>query len=117
MSAYEETIQMISRNATGKEIDLSRQPVWNFGVVMYNCTEWRRLGMTERYHTWLRADYALHLWPEDSLSYGLGIPYLAFEGVVVCWNDLVAAPFRDGMPPPLQPEPEREAEPEPEPEP
>ena len=97
MSAYEETIQQISRNATGKEIDLSRQPVWNFGVVMYNCTEWRRLGMTERYHTWLRADYALHLWPEDSLSYGLGIPYLAFEGVVVCWNDLVAAPFRDGM--------------------
>jgi lipopolysaccharide biosynthesis glycosyltransferase len=97
ISAYEETIQQISRNATGKEIDLSRQPVWNFGVVMYNCTEWRRLGMTERYHTWLRADYALHLWPEDSLSYGLGIPYLAFEGVVVCWNDLIAAPFRDGM--------------------
>merc|ERR1712166_867352 len=64
---------------------------------MYNCTEWRRLGMTERYHTWLRADYALHLWPEDSLSYGLGIPYLAFGGVVVCWNDLIAAPFRDGM--------------------
>ena len=27
ISAYEETIQQISRNATGKEIDLSRQPV------------------------------------------------------------------------------------------
>ena len=127
MSAYEDTIQQISRNATGKEIDLSRQPVWNFGVVMYNCTEWRRLGMTERYHTWLRADYALHLWPEDSLSYGLGIPYLAFEGVVVCWNDLVAAPFRDGMrllsnpnpnpKPSPSPNPNPKPEPKPEPEP
>ena len=94
---------------------------------MYNCTEWRRLGMTERYHTWLRADYALHLWPEDSLSYGLGIPYLAFEGVVVCWNDLVAAPFRDGMrllsnpnpnpKPSPSPNPNPKPEPEPEPEP
>ena len=97
IAAYEHLVQEISRNVTGDEIKLSDQPVWNFGVVMYNCTEWRRLNMTDRYHAWLRANYDLHIWPEDSLSYGLGIPYLAFAGAIVCWNDLLATPFRDGM--------------------
>ena len=53
--------------------------------------------MTDIYHGWLRANYKLHIWPEDSLSYGLGIPYLAFAGTIACWNDLISSPFRDGL--------------------
>ena len=87
----------MARKIHGAEIALGEQPVWNFGAVLVSGSEWLRLNVTGVYHEWLRENYERRLWREDSLAYGLGIPYLAFEGVVVCWNDLVAAPFRDGM--------------------
>jgi len=81
----------------GEEIDFTEQPVWNFGLTRLNLTAWKQYRMTETYRWWLSQNDKSHLFPEDSLAYGLGIPYLAFAGHVVCWNDYVDKPARDAL--------------------
>jgi len=84
-------------NTDGEEIDFTEQPVWNFGLTRLNLTAWKQYRMTETYRWWLNQNNKNHLFPEDSLAYGLGIPYLAFAGHVVCWNDYVDRPARDAL--------------------
>ena len=81
----------------GEEIDFTEQPVWNFGLTRLNLTAWKQYRMTETYRWWLTQNAESHIFPEDSLAYGLGIPYLAFAGHVVCWNDYVDKPARDAL--------------------
>ena len=67
-------------------------------AVLVSGSEWLPLNVTGVYHEWLRENYERRLWREDSLAYGLGIPYLAFAGKVACWNELLPdLHFRDGL--------------------
>jgi lipopolysaccharide biosynthesis glycosyltransferase len=98
LAEYEATIQSMAMKIHGKKIAFDEQPVWNFGAVLVDSAEWRRQNMTKMYHAWLRENYRAHVWREDSLAYGLGIPYLAFAGKIACWNELLPElAFRDGL--------------------
>ena len=48
--------------------------------------------MDETYRWWLSQNEKSHIFLEDSLGYGLGLPYLAFAGHVACWNDYPTSP-------------------------
>jgi lipopolysaccharide biosynthesis glycosyltransferase len=60
---------------------------WNFGFSLFALRNWRNLGLTDRYETVMKENYRLHVYPETSLAFGLGVPFLAFVGAVECWND------------------------------
>ena len=81
----------------GQEIDFAAQPVWNFGLVRFNLAAWREQGLTASFKWWLAKNEEHRIFPEDSLGYGLGLPYLSFAGHVRCWNDFISKPARDGL--------------------
>ena len=97
LEAHHRFLQMLFATRNGEEIDFTEQPVWNFGLTRLNLTAWKEYRMTETYRWWLSQNEKSHIFPEDSLGYGLGLPYLAFAGHVVCWNDYVDKPARDAL--------------------
>ena len=58
---------------------------------------WRKKNLTESYTWWLAKNAEHRIFPEDSLAYGLGLPYLSFAGHVQCWNSFIDKPARDGL--------------------
>ena len=84
--SYEETVQRLARQVLGRPIALEAQKVWNFGLTRFNLTEWRRRNMTAVFQAFLAANYEHRVWPETSLSFGLGISYMAFADRVRCWD-------------------------------
>ena len=58
---------------------------------------WRKKNLTESYTWWLAKNAEHRIFPEDSLAYGLGLPYLSFAGHVQCWNEFIDKPARDGL--------------------
>lgn len=77
--------------ASGKQ-----QKAWNFGFSLFAMDNWRNLQLTQRYESVMTESYRLHVFPETSLTFGLGVPFIAFAGAVECWHekDLVV---RDGF--------------------
>jgi hypothetical protein len=74
--------QHASRNEfAAKELE------WNFGFSLFALQNWRNLGLTDRYEAVMKENYRLHVYPETSLAFGLGVSFLAFVGAVECWND------------------------------
>jgi Glycosyl transferase family 8 len=73
-----------------------KQPAWNFGFSLFHLENWKREDLTSRYESVMKASYAEHVFPETSLSFGLGVAYLAFAGSVECWNDSKVR-VRDGF--------------------
>ena len=72
------------------------QKAWNFGFSLFALDNWRRMDLTSRYETVMKESYRLHVFPETSLTFGLGVPYIAFAGAVECWNDNIMK-VRDGF--------------------
>jgi hypothetical protein len=72
------------------------QKAWNFGFSLFVLKNWRSLGLTEKYESIMKESYRLHVFPETSLTFGLGVPYLAFAGAVECWNEDIMK-VRDGF--------------------
>jgi Glycosyl transferase family 8 len=68
--------------ATGKE-----QHAWNFGFSLFALENWRSLDLTAKYEKVMKESYRLHVFPETSLTFGLGVAYIAFAGAVECWNE------------------------------
>jgi len=63
------------------------QLAWNFGFSLFALQNWRKQKLTERYEAVMRESYRLHVFPETSLTFGLGVSFIAFAGAVECWND------------------------------
>ena len=97
LAVYTKTIEDLSADQRGTKIDFVKQPVWNFGLVYMNLKAWRDQDVTTAYQWWLDKNEELHIYPEDSLAFGLGIPYLALADKVACWNDFLSDPTRDGL--------------------
>lgn len=76
--------------------DLHSVDYWNYGFVKMNITEWHRENLTQRFEKWMTRNYADHIFPEYSLSYGLGISQLMLMGKVQCWDD-VGISISDGL--------------------
>lgn len=72
------------------------QHAWNFGFAMFALNNWRELNLTEKYEQVMRESYRLHVFPETSLTFGLGVSYIAFAGAVECWNEEYVQ-VRDGF--------------------
>lgn len=72
------------------------QKAWNFGFSLFALDNWRRIGLTEKYETVMKESYRKHVFPETSLTFGLGVSYIAFAGAVECWNDNEVK-VRDGL--------------------
>jgi hypothetical protein len=95
---YEDVTYRLSKDILGYTVNYTEQPVWNFGLARFNMTEWRLAKMTEVFEAFMAANYKEKIWPETSLSYGLGISYFAFASRIRCWNDMVGDPaFVDGL--------------------
>lgn len=76
--------------------DPIQQKAWNFGFTLMILDNWRDEGLTERYEAVMRESYRNHVFPETSLTFGLGVAYLALAGSVACWDDALVA-VRDGF--------------------
>ena len=75
-------------NSLPWSLNHNTQLSWNFGVSLFNVKAWRAKQMTQRYENMLRLNYRHRVFPETSLAFGLGVPYLAFAGEVACLEDL-----------------------------
>ena len=63
------------------------QHAWNFGFSLFALQNWRNMKLTEKYEHVMKESYRLHVFPETSLTFGLGVSYIAFAGHVECWNE------------------------------
>lgn len=72
------------------------QYAWNFGFSLFALKNWRDLKLTDKYEGVMKESYRLHVFPETSLTFGLGVPYIAFAGAVECWNEDILQ-VRDGF--------------------
>mmetsp|Transcript_28318 Transcript_28318/g.49817 ORF Transcript_28318/g.49817 Transcript_28318/m.49817 type:complete len:757 (-) Transcript_28318:127-2397(-) len=83
----------------GVPYDPNTQGEWNFGFTLFDLDQWRDLKLTDKYEKWMKANYEDHIFPETSLQYGLGIPFLSFYDHTSCWEDVSSHPtihVRDG---------------------
>lgn len=67
--------------------DPKDQKGWNFGFTLFALNHWRELNLTAKYEAVMKESYRLHVFPETSLAFGLGVSYIALAGSVECWND------------------------------
>jgi lipopolysaccharide biosynthesis glycosyltransferase len=72
------------------------QHAWNFGFSLFALQNWRDLQLTEKYEHVMKESYRLHVFPETSLTFGLGVSYIAFAGNVECWDEEYVK-VRDGF--------------------
>lgn len=63
------------------------QRAWNFGFSLFALEQWKALDLTSRYEKVMKESYRLHVFPETSLTFGLGVAFIAFAGAVQCWNE------------------------------
>lgn len=84
------------KSVTSNDTSLRNQVTWNFGFCFVSTRNWKELHLTERYEIIMKESYKKHVFPETSLSFGLGVPYLAFGGAVGCWRDDEVR-VRDGL--------------------
>ncbi|GAB5356202.1 hypothetical protein AAMO2058_000270600 [Amorphochlora amoebiformis] len=91
-------IKDLMMRINGQRFAPESQLTWNYGFVLIDLQSWRILGMTKRYEQWMQANYHQHIFPETSLMYGLGIPFLAFYNRTQCWRDVLPkTKFRNGL--------------------
>jgi len=79
-----ESVLPRSNSTTNRPQD---QKAWNFGFSLFALDHWRQLGLTQKYEAVMKESYRQHVFPETSLTFGLGVAYLAFAGAVECWKD------------------------------
>lgn len=72
------------------------QYAWNFGFSLFGIDNWIANNLTEKYESVMHASYDNHVFPETSLTFGLGVSYIAFAGAVECWNEEYVQ-VRDGF--------------------
>jgi LPS sulfotransferase NodH/lipopolysaccharide biosynthesis glycosyltransferase len=93
---YQDFLHRVLPAATTDNPQPEKQSAWNFGFSLFQLTHWKQEGLTAQYEAVMKASYAEHVFPETSLSFGLGVAYLAFAGSVDCWDDSKVR-VRDGF--------------------
>jgi Glycosyl transferase family 8 len=73
-----------------------KQHAWNFGFSLFGIDNWISNRLTDKYEAVMKASYDKHVFPETSLTFGLGVAYIAFAGAVECWNEEYVQ-VRDGF--------------------
>uniref|UniRef100_A0A7S3ZB35 SAM domain-containing protein n=1 Tax=Lotharella globosa TaxID=91324 RepID=A0A7S3ZB35_9EUKA len=90
-------LRNLSYEINGEPLNLQGSHEWNFGFTIINMDAWRRQNITSRYEKWMRANYLYHIFPENSLTYGLGLPFLALDRLTGCWELDSDITVRDGL--------------------
>ena len=63
------------------------QTAWNFGVSLVHLSRWRSSGISRRFDRWFTANEHFAFFAPTSVSFGLGLAYLALAGNVECWPE------------------------------
>ncbi len=82
--------------ATPTNVVPESQTAWNFGFCLMHNGNWRKNNVTEKYEHAMRKNYESHAVPENSLAFGLGLPFISLAGNVACWNEGIMK-IRDGF--------------------
>jgi len=65
---------------------LRHTKAWNYGFNKFDLNAWRRHDITNKFVSWMELNRKHMLFPETSLSYGLGIAMLTKLGRVQCFD-------------------------------
>ena len=63
------------------------ETAWNFGVSLIHLDRWRSIGIDGRFERWFVANEHFAFFAPNSVSFGLGLAYLALAGHVQCWPE------------------------------
>ena len=69
----------------GATTPLRNATAWNFGVALVQLERWRRARLDLRFERWFVANEHFAFFAPTSVSFGLGLAYLALSGHVGCW--------------------------------
>lgn len=70
---------------SGGQQSFRDEVAWNFGATLVHLDRWREVQMSNRLDRWFVANEHFGFFAPNSMSFGLGIAYLAFAGHVDCW--------------------------------
>mmetsp|Transcript_24129 Transcript_24129/g.45119 ORF Transcript_24129/g.45119 Transcript_24129/m.45119 type:complete len:439 (-) Transcript_24129:216-1532(-) len=98
-SNFYQNLEKRFREINGFEYMPETFQAWNYGFTLFDLQAWREENLTEKYRLWMRAIYDDHIFPEDSLRYGLGVPFLLLAKKIACWHDTTGGKIniRDGF--------------------
>ena len=83
-SALEPKLMQLHTEISGRPT-FHNETAWNFGVTLAHLQRWRSAGITRRMDRWFVANEHFGFFEPNSMSFGLGLAYLAFAGQVECW--------------------------------
>ena len=83
-AALEPKLLQVHSEISGRST-FHNETAWNFGVTLVHLARWRIFGMSSRMDRWFTTNEHFGFFAPSSMSFGLGIAYLAFAGQVECW--------------------------------
>ena len=63
------------------------ETAWNFGMTLLHLNRWQQSGIGRRFERWFVANEHFAFFAPNSISFGLGLAYLALAGQVQCWPE------------------------------
>merc|ERR1711998_458525 len=60
---------------------------FNMGLNLLDVPRWKKLRITEKYESWVKAGWSDKLFAPDTLAFGLVLGYLVFGDTVQCYDD------------------------------
>eukprot|EP00900_Chrysochromulina_parva_P010538 jgi/Chrpa1/19486/Chrysochromulina_OHIO_Genome00007536-RA len=63
------------------------ETAWNFGITLVHLDRWRASGIDRRFERWFVANEHFAFFAPNTISFGLGVAYLALAGQVECWPE------------------------------
>jgi hypothetical protein len=85
-SALEPKLTQLHNEISGSSA-FRNETAWNFGVALIHLQRWRVSGISRRFERWFDANEHFAFFAPTSVSFGLGLAYLALAGQVDCWPE------------------------------
>ena len=83
-AALEPKLTQLHAEISGRST-FRNETAWNFGVTLVHLERWRNTGVSRHIDRWFLANEHFAFFAPNSMSFGLGLAYLAFAGRVDCW--------------------------------
>lgn len=85
-AALEPKLAALHKEFSGRG-EFRNETAWNFGTALFHLRRWRARGLSKRFEQWFLANEHFAFFAPRSMSFGLGIAYLALAGQVGCWPE------------------------------
>ena len=83
-AALEPKLTALHHDISGRHT-FRNETAWNFGVALLHLGRWRANTISHRVDRWFLANEHFGFFAPTSVSFGLGLAYLALAGHVQCW--------------------------------